>query len=314
MESLMNAVSFDLAPSIADSLTFAKPTGSAADGIATKILELGNGTFGLNIDDMKAALANILAQDPQLGDKVLSLVTSRLTPVETGELLSNRTPNILESNGSLEQTVQLTRGVVPSSASKFINPASPAKAPKTLIFSAPTQRVFDTQWNNSFPGGRSKEQGGTLVYDKTTGAVSIQNVGGTGSNSGSFSYDFNLKDPSKYAILGTFHTHPYDSTEGSHTKVAHSGPDIANMINRGNAVSVVQSGDTQFMLVRTAQTPASVDRNKVVNKFNTLMAGFQARGFDFPTANKLATTELAKSYNLAFYQGSDGYFSRIYPK
>lgn len=310
----MNAVSLDRFASVSDSLAFAKSTGSAADGTAAKILERGNSALGLNIDDMKAALADVSAQDPQLGDSVRTLITSRLTPVEAGELLSDRKPNIIESDGAVGQTAQLARRVVESPASKFINPASPAKAPQTLIFSAPVQSVFDTQWNNSFPGGTSKEQGGTLVYDKSTGAVSIQNVGGAGSNSGSFSYDFNLKDPSKYAVLGTFHTHPYDSTENSYTGVAHSGPDVANVINRGNSVSVVQSGDTQFMLVRTAKTPKSVDRDAVIKKFDTLFAGFQARGFDFPTSNKLATTELAKSYNLAFYQGSDGYFSRIYPK
>jgi proteasome lid subunit RPN8/RPN11 len=57
-------------------------------------------------------------------------------------------------------------------------------------------------------------------------------------------------------FVGTFHTHPYES---GLTGMAFSGADIASAINANEAISVVQSGDVLFALVRTEKTSPSAD-------------------------------------------------------
>lgn len=47
------------------------------------------------------------------------------------------------------------------------NLTSPADAPLTIRFPAALMSIFNSLWRSSFlPGGKTKEQGGTLVADK----------------------------------------------------------------------------------------------------------------------------------------------------
>jgi type VI secretion system secreted protein VgrG len=225
-------------------------------------------------------------------------VKSTLTPVQQGEAL---------------REAAKTKDT-PSTATDFAIPKTPANAPSQIRFSPDVQKVFDAQWNASFPGGKSLEQGATLTFEKKTNTVGVQNVGGLGSTSGSFSPDTTLKDPKKDALLGVFHTHPYDKTEGGHTGVSLSGGDAAYMINGKQNVIVAQSGTQQFMFMRTAKTPASVDFAKVDAANNKRIGDLMAKGDDFATASRTAARETAVKYNLAYYEGANGVLNRISPK
>ena len=134
------------------------------------------------------------------------------------------------------------------------SPKAPGSAPDTIDLSA-LDPQFLALWAKSFSGGKSQEQGGTIVEGKTGSEYLVNEDSGT---SGSFAP--NLTPPSSnFLLLGIFHTHPYDSTAGGDTGVSLSGADAAHLINGGYKVSIVQSGSLQFMLMRTHNTSTSVN-------------------------------------------------------
>jgi hypothetical protein len=174
--------------------------------------------------------------------------------------------------------------------------------------------VFNAQWKASFPGGTSKEQGATITFDKKTGKISTENVGGLGSTSGSFNPNLAVKDPKTTGVLGIFHTHPYDKSEGGFTGVSLSGGDAAYMINNKQNVIVAQSGTKQFMYLRTDKTPASVDFTKLNDSQNARIAALVTKGYTFDAASRVAASETATKYGLAYYEGSNGTLTRVNPK
>lgn len=225
-------------------------------------------------------------------------VPPKLTPVQQGQALAEKDK----------------AGGKPSVAADFAAPKTPAAAPASIRFAAGVQKVFDTQWGASFPGGKSKEQGGTLTFNKATGTVGIQNVGGDGSTSGSFSPNLVLPHPKQDGVLGAFHTHPYDKSEGGYTGVSLSGGDAAYMINEKQNVGMAQSGDRQFMYLRTQATPAKVDFDAVNDAQNNRITALMGKGADFAGASRTAAAETAQKYNLAYYEGTGGVLTRVFPK
>lgn len=167
---------------------------------------------------------------------------------------------------------------------------------------------FNKQWANSFPGGKSQEQGGTLVSD-AAGNLSMVNTGG--GSSGSFSPNLSVK--SGDTVQGIFHTHPYDASEGNHTGVSLSGGDAAYLINQQQSVIMAQSGQDQFMYMRTAETPASIDAVKLNNAQNARIGQLLGQGASFSDASKTAAQETARKHGLAYYEGKDGVLSRKTP-
>ncbi len=200
-----------------------------------------------------------------------------------------------------------------TNASDLTDIASPSDAPQTISVSPEVQAVFDEQWANSLPGGKSLEQGGTLVRNKETGEISIQNIGGLGSTSGSFSPNTQLADPEKYEVLGVFHTHPYDASEGGHTNVSLSGGDAGYMINEGQSIIIAQSGQGQYAYVRTAETPDNVDYIALNEAQNNRVVELMGEGKSFSDASRQAALETADAYGLAYYEGSNGTFTRVDP-
>jgi hypothetical protein len=286
--------------------------------IADQILTQNRGRFGVDFDGINAAIAeantpndagSLLARPNDL----ISELVGRLSPVEGGQLLKSLENKSDAAVAAPQNSVEKPKVAAPkaSTSADFAVVASPKDAPSTIRFSSSVQQIFETQRQNSFPGGKSKEQGGTIVFDKKSGAVSIQNIGGNGSTSGSFSPNLTLKDSAKYGTLGIFHTHPYDKSEGSHTGVSLSGGDAAYLINNSHNVIVAQSGDRQFAFIRTAKTPASVDATALNDAQNNRIAELTTKGYTFPQASRIAAQETAVKYDLAYYQGSNGVLQRV---
>lgn len=190
------------------------------------------------------------------------------------------------------------------------NLASPAEAPHTIRFSPAMAAVFQLQRRRSYPGGHSKEQGGTIVAD-AGGRFSIQNLGGTGSTAGSFSPNLTAADPAKFKVVGVFHTHPYDRTEGSMNGVAFSGGDVGALVLTDIILSVVQSGPRMFVFVKTKLTPANVDYTAVSDAANAELATRVAAGQTFQQASRIIAQQRAVQYGLAYYQGMNGVATRI---
>jgi type VI secretion system secreted protein VgrG len=210
--------------------------------------------------------------------------------------------------GAAAGAVGAKAGAIPAATKATLaTPASADKAPKEVNFSG-MQSDFDKQWASSFPGGKSQEHGGTIVSD-ASGNLKLANM--ASGKSGSFSPNLNVSKGE--SVEGVFHTHPYDKVEGGYTGVSLSGGDAAYLINTKQNVIVAQSGNDQFMYVRTGATPASVDAVALNNSQNARIAELTTKGASFDAATRQAAQETAKSQGLAYYEGSGGVLKRVYP-
>lgn len=196
---------------------------------------------------------------------------------------------------------------LPATADDLKIPKTPEAAPKEINLSR-MNGTFDELWGKSLPNGKSQEHGGTIVAD-ANGNLSIVNAGG--GRSGSFPANLNVVQGQ--TVVGVFHTHPYDVTEGGHTGVSLSGGDAAYMIDRGQNVIIAQSGDQQFAYLRTESTPSRVNfdtLNRVQNHRVTELIG---EGKGFAEASRIAAAETATNFGLAYYEGKGGVLQRVKP-
>jgi len=181
-------------------------------------------------------------------------------------------------------------------------PSSVKIAPNTIDLSH-LNSDFNELWGKSFPNGKATEAGGTLIVG-ATGKVYIINKG-MGS-SGDFAP--NLKMPSRrFKLAGVFHTHPYDSGD---TGISLSGGDAAYLINSKQSLIIAQSGSEQFMLLRTKESPKSVNFSFLNDSQNKRVASLVAGGETFRQATQKSTYETAQKYNLAYYVGVKGVFTK----
>ena len=181
------------------------------------------------------------------------------------------------------------------------------KAPDTVNLSQ-LNDDFSEAWDNSFPNGSSLEQGGTIVSIGKQLALINKNGGGN-STSGTFDPDLNVR--SSMRILGVFHTHPYDASEGGYTGISLSGGDAAYMIRQGHNVIIAQSGKKQFMFMRTRSTKTKSDLSGLNNAQNNRMSTLMGQGKSFSQASREAAKETAYRYGLAYYEGTKGVFKRV---
>jgi uncharacterized Zn-binding protein involved in type VI secretion len=174
-------------------------------------------------------------------------------------------------------------------------------APKTIKLPNDINQEFQDSFKNSFPGGKSQEQGGTLVQDRD-GKIKLVNKGS--GTSGTFTPDLNV-GPGQ-TVIGTFHTHPYDESEGGFKGVSFSGADIANSVTRQKP-SYVDAGDKQFMIMPTKATPAGDIRGDWQKELDAQLAA----GKDLPEASRGAANTIAKKYKMAYYEGQNGELTRV---
>lgn len=77
---------------------------------------------------------------------------------------------------------------------------------------------------------------------------------------------------------------------------------------------VEQSGDKQFMFVKTAQTPKSFPYELARNRGIALVSELERENYSFPEAAERAAKQIARQYGFAYYEGSHGHFTRVDPK
>lgn len=92
-----------------------------------------------------------------------------------------------------------------------------------------------------------------------------------------------------------------------------SGGDAAYLINNKQNLIIAQSGEEQFMYLRTGETPASVDHVALNNAQNARITQLISSGSDFSSASKTAAIETARNNGLAYYEGVGGVFKRVDP-
>ncbi|QYE33003.1 hypothetical protein KZX46_02365 (plasmid) [Polymorphobacter sp. PAMC 29334] len=199
----------------------------------------------------------------------------------------------------------------PTVLADIANLAAPGEAPRTIRFSAVNNRIFQVQRAASYPGGHAKEQG--AIFADASGHLSVQNIGGLASTAGSFSPDLFAKDSAKFTLVGALHTHPYDRTEGSMNGVSFSGGDIAYQIIEQLILMIVQSGPRVFALLLTAETPRTVDYNKLNDNQNARIQSGISKSRTFQQSSRVEAQIVASNYHMAYYQGMDGVLTRVSP-
>jgi hypothetical protein len=181
---------------------------------------------------------------------------------------------------------------------RFIDGRCPGdKLPATLDLTG-IRRTMKQLWNASIRDiatGVVLEYAATLVRNIEGKARLAYPVVGTAGN-----VEPNYDVAQDETFIGTFHTHPY---ENSLTGIAFSGGDIASAINETEWISLVQSGDDVFALIRTDKTVPSVDSNIVVNQVNDLYEDLLNIRLSHQSALRIANLQICATYGLAFYAG-----------
>ncbi|MFQ5854429.1 MAG: hypothetical protein ACE5LU_02130 [Anaerolineae bacterium] len=153
--------------------------------------------------------------------------------------------------------------------------------------------------------GQVIEWGAVLVVD-SEGALQLKNaVAGT---SGDVAIAVELS--SGETLAGTFHTHPY---EDGTTGMPFSGTDIASALASGENLSIVQSGDEVFALIRTEKTQSLEELAALIEEFNSAYTSYFNAGLSEQDAGIAANLDMCAKYGLAFYRGhASGELRKVY--
>lgn len=206
----------------------------------------------------------------------------------------------------------------------ILRPPTSLKALPKIINLSYLEKSTQSLMDQSYPGGRDMEQGGTL-YSGDGKRLILERVGGkpfgvvTG---GMFQPDLRPLPSLKSVTLGLkalgeFHTHPYNKTEdGADYSVTFSGQDIGQFLNAKLNVSIVRGNNgNQWMLMRTEKTPSTkVDPILMQENANTRKDKLVGMGYSFPDAQSKIVTEYAQKYNLGYYESRNGIFKRVFPR
>jgi hypothetical protein len=220
-----------------------------------------------------------------------------------------------------------------ATAADLAIPATPDAAPRAIQFSPELQSQFDKLWAKSHPtdkhhpNGQAQEWGDTVVTNRQ-GVLSAQNtvhgeidhIGPDGKpQGGEVRPNLNVTDPGKYKPIGAPHTHPYTETPDhpAYTGISLSGPDAAYITSTSIGdlhFIMAQSGDAQFMFLKTKETPANLDGDALYEIANARTHRRVDLRLSFQNASRMVAKGLAIQYNLAYYEGEHGALTRVYPK
>src|SRR5262249_20148440 len=146
------------------------------------------------------------------------------------------------------------------------------------------QQLMDTSQGSQLGGVLVRGPQGALLLVNATSAGPL------------LSFVPNLKVESGQQVVGVFHTHPEPGGG-----VTFSAGDISAMVNGGAVVEIVQSGGDQFLLLRTQQTPKTVNEADVLRDYEIAMRPLLGQGKTVAQATQAAAVELAQKHRLAYY-------------
>ena len=101
-------------------------------------------------------------------------------------------------------------------------------------------------------------------------------------------------------FVGSFHTHPHPA---GHTGIGFSGADFSDMANQGERISLVQSGQHVFMLLRTEGTPSNLDVDEWRSRMNILFERAYRERRSILAASLIANRAICQDVALALYYG-----------
>jgi WXG100 family type VII secretion target len=198
--------------------------------------------------------------------------------------------------------------------SVFSGNSSKKDAPSSISIPDSLNEGAKGTWKDSFPAGHEQEQGGILIRTKDGEYKFIRGDPGTGGT-----WDPNFGDIGDNELVGTVHTHPYD--EGD-TDVPFSKADISFFFDSNlkaknmEEMMMVQSGDGQFMLARTAEFNKMVEGKSAAeiskltsgmeSTYDNAVAAGEKKGLSFAARHDAAVKAVADKYSLLYYKGKDG--------
>jgi hypothetical protein len=225
---------------------------------------------------------------------------------------STRTHTLLDAFNPLYIAWDALKAMVPVSLAEVGVPRTRADAPLVIQIPPAVQEGLDRAYDQTVEDGL--ETGGTLVRDKRTGEILIVNLGGSNRTDSSVEPDFNV-DPARYEVVGDMHTHP-PANSGKDT--AFSPDDFAHMLNLDISPAgqlntmVLKSGDTQFLLLRTAGSARDVDAAELRELGYAKVRQFMDAGKSPAEATQMVNKYLAERYGLVYYESrGGGTFERV---
>jgi hypothetical protein len=229
------------------------------------------------------------------------------------------TPGYLDELKPIERKPRRWR-TKPTSITNLVGKPDYTKLPDKASIPADICKQMQAGWDKSIDAsGNANEHGGTLVTGPDGKMKMVHEGAGT---SGTFTP--NPTPPPGDSFVGTFHTHPYGKNDGAMegAHVPQSAGDISSIDDYDQDLDVVQSGDNKYVLVRTDQTPATIDDAEAEAAydavFNAEYAAQQAKGKSkadaFSIAGEKATKAVAEKYKLGYYKGTNcGSLMRVSP-
>jgi hypothetical protein len=190
-------------------------------------------------------------------------------------------------------------------------------APKAVTLPPEVARGLDTAWQRSRKD--RKEHGGNLV--RTYGGKFDIRHGGRDADEGQWMPDEDDRGVGQQ-LLGFMHTHPYEGDAPG----TFSGDDLANICDYDTRMSFVRSGPMTFMVVKTKEFDAKLqrevesekDNRKLVEKREAFKAHlkrdfeatYKAHEGTFPEKLQAAVLVTCAKYHLIYYAGSGATLAR----
>ena len=167
--------------------------------------------------------------------------------------------------------------------------------PDILTFDDRLWQAMDNLWQRSI--ARLSEgivvEWGALLELRPRSLRLVKPVSGTAEG-------LRLTMPVSSRYVGSFHTHP--DPEG-YTGIGFSGTDLADMATQGEYISLVQSGHHVFMLLRTEETPSSLDISDWRTRMNILFERAYRQRRSILAASLIANQTICRDLALVFYYG-----------
>lgn len=178
----------------------------------------------------------------------------------------------------------------------------------TIVAPAELRKQMKELWEKSFVDGKSRQQGGIIARD-VSGKLSLVNTGGGAS----YIFHASRKVQAEHKMVGVFHTRPFDRSEGGQANVSLSGSDAEYLISHGDEIVITQSGESQFMYLRTEEAAKCQDAAGIDAKHCARVSQLVSQGKSFDEASRIAARDTAVENGLAYYEGKDGEFRRVAP-
>lgn len=201
--------------------------------------------------------------------------------------------------------------LAPKPVTSLVSPTpSLADLPQSVSISEEACKSMQEMWGKSFDAdGNSTEVAGTLALDPDGNLVVLNQTGGTPDDS-TPSTDV----PDGYTYIGTVHTHPYGKKDGDWdgVNVPFSDGDFSTLDDYNESVSMVQSGDNKYVLVKTKESIQPTDAEAEKAYKDVFDPEYQAQIDAGKTpaeaaniAGEKATAAVAEKYKWGYYKGTD---------